>query len=134
MDCTYTSDSQDKYDLTSLIKHSDQNWEASTPTEVFVINVCRPLNTPSGGCTSASSVCSYSVGEGERKTFEKSLGRPSTGKLSVDKDKHLMLSYTCTDTSNTGSCGTSISFICDKKVAVTVSSVMEVRNYDEWYI
>ena len=134
MDCTYTSDSQDKYDLTSLIKHSDQNWEASTPTEVFVINVCRPLNAPSGGCTSASSVCSYSVGEGERKTFEKSLGRPSTGKLSMNKDKHLMLSYTCTDTSNTGSCGTSISFICDKKVAVTVSSVMEVRNYDEWYI
>lgn len=125
VDCTYTSDSQDMYDLTRLIKHSDQNWEASTHTEVFVINVCRPLNAPSGGCTSASSVCSYSVGEGGRRTFEKSLGRPSTGKLSMDKNK-LMLSYTCTDTTTTGTCGTRISFICDKKVAVTVSSVMGV--------
>ena len=134
MDCTYTIDSQNEYDLTSLIKHSDQNWEASTPTEVFVINVCRPLNAPSGGCTSASSVCSYSVGKGRELTFEKSLGRPSTGKLSMNKDKHLMLSYTCTDTTSTGSCGTNISFICDKTVAVTVSSVMEVRSCDEWRI
>ena len=134
MDCTYTIDSQNEYDLTSLIKHSDQNWEASTPTEVFVINVCRPLNAPSGGCTSASSVCSYSVGKGRELTFEKSLGRPSTGKLSMNKDKHLMLSYTCTDTTSTGSCGTNISFICDKTVAVTVSSLMEVRSCDEWRI
>ena len=134
VDCTYTINSRDKYDLTGLIKHSDQNWEAGTDTEVFVINVCRPLNAPSGGCTSASSVCSYSVKEGGVREFSKSLGRPSTGKLSLDKKNRLTLSYTCSD-SSTGSCGTNITFICDEKAPVTVSSVREEMIVVKcWYL
>ena len=122
IDCTFTSPSNDLYDLTSLIKRSDQNWEASTDTEVFLINVCRPLNAPSGGCTSASSVCSYTVNKGVR-TFEKSLAKPSTGKLFLDKKGRLMLSYSCVDYTS-GSCGVNISFICDKKVSATVSPMI----------
>ena len=133
MDCTFTNSSNVLYDLTRLIKHSDQNWEASTDTEVFVINVCRPLNAPSGGCTSASSVCSYTVKEGGGKVFDKSLGKPSTGKFLQDKDRRLTLAYTCTD-SNSGSCGVNITFICDETVSVTVSSLMEVKSVFHQYL
>ena len=115
MDCSLTSSKNGKLtkiDLSSLIRKDNTNWKApGSSGNYFIINVCRPLNNPTGHCTATHSVCEYRGSN----NFLRSLGNTSTGELSKEGDNPV-LTYRDGD-----SITTTITFYCDNEANFEVS-------------
>jgi insulin-like growth factor 2 receptor len=107
------------YDLSPLVKVGNDNWEAAHDNDFYIINVCRPLNLPRGGCTTSSAACKYST-KGGSTSFVSDLGKAKTGQFTVNGGK-LILGYKTEDALHK----INITFICDKSVKVTNGPTFE---------
>ena len=115
MACTF-QDKNSFFDLTPLVKTGTSNWIVTTKDKYYIINICRPLNLPSGGCKASSTACKYTNSNGAAGRFETILGTSDSGKFWMNPKEQLILVYTAE-----GTCKVNITFICDKSVQVMVS-------------